>query len=255
MKAIKSLSDLTLDDRNPNKGTEKGRAIVGESLTRLGAGRSVLADKNGKVIAGNKTVLQASSAGFEVEVVRTKGRRLVVVQREDLDLDDLDGDARKLAFADNRSAELGLLWDQDEIDVLFLTAADIDWLEFESAAKEFEENQEVGTFLKDKEPVQKSDTPRDKKEIECPKCGHTWAKWHDVRGERRDGDVKQARARINRDVELGNRPAADDLHCAMCGHKGPDKIHEYHHISGYGADHHYDVIPLCSTCHHAEHKK
>lgn len=67
--------------------------------------------------------------------------------------------------------------------------------------------------------------------------------------DRRDGDKSQARKRINSDVENGLRPAANDLYCAMCGHKGPDRRHEYHHAMGYGKEHHYDVLPLCSKCH------
>lgn len=74
-----------------------------------------------------------------------------------------------------------------------------------------------------------------------------------ARVERRDGDTLQARARINADVRQGLRPNPNDLHCALCGHKGNDRRHEYHHHMGYGRDHHYDVLPLCARCHHEEH--
>lgn len=70
----------------------------------------------------------------------------------------------------------------------------------------------------------------------------------------RHGDKIQARHLINLDVKLGNRPNPNALHCANCGHKGPDKRHEYHHHMGYAARHHYDVLPLCSTCHHEAHR-
>ncbi len=71
---------------------------------------------------------------------------------------------------------------------------------------------------------------------------------------RRDGDVTQANSRINHDVRQGLRPNPNNLHCAKCGHKGPDRRHEYHHHMGYQATHHYDVLPLCTCCHHEEHK-
>lgn len=71
--------------------------------------------------------------------------------------------------------------------------------------------------------------------------------------ERRDGDKSQAKSRINRDVEAGLRPNPNDLYCSLCGHKGTDRRHEYHHIQGYSALHHYDVLPLCSACHHKCH--
>jgi hypothetical protein len=69
------------------------------------------------------------------------------------------------------------------------------------------------------------------------------------RQERRSGDMKQARSRINSDVEMGIRPNPNDLYCAICGHKGDDKRHEYHHHMGYEAEHHYDVLPVCVNCH------
>lgn len=72
---------------------------------------------------------------------------------------------------------------------------------------------------------------------------------------RRDGDKIQARARINSDIEMGFRPNPNDLYCSLCGHKGGDRRHEYHHILGYEKEHHYDVLPLCSKCHGKERKK
>jgi hypothetical protein len=36
-----------------------------------------------------------------------------------------------------------------------------------------------------------------------------------------------------------------------CGHvwKKGERRHEYDHYKGYAAQHHYDVEPVCSTCH------
>ena len=72
---------------------------------------------------------------------------------------------------------------------------------------------------------------------------------------RRQGDKTQARQRINQDVKRGIRPDPNDLHCVLCGHKGEDKRHEYHHVCGYEPEHHYGVMPFCSTCHHQEEKR
>lgn len=71
-----------------------------------------------------------------------------------------------------------------------------------------------------------------------------------TRIERRDGDKKQARARINADVRLGQRPNPNDVPCVDCGHMGDDRRHEYDHYLGYEAKHHYDVEVTCSKCHH-----
>lgn len=114
-KTIRRLDDLQPDRSNANKGTPRGRGMVEASLRETGAGRSILADKNGQIIAGNKTLEAWADIGGEIEVVRTNGKKLVVVQREDLDLSDDTGPARKLAYYDNRAGEVGLDWDAEEL--------------------------------------------------------------------------------------------------------------------------------------------
>jgi hypothetical protein len=47
------LSDLQPDRRNANKGTERGLKALDHSLRQYGAGRSILVDKHGRIIAGN----------------------------------------------------------------------------------------------------------------------------------------------------------------------------------------------------------
>lgn len=122
------LSDLTPDLRNANHGTPRGVGMLEDSLRAYGAGRSVLVDKHGTVIAGNKTVEAAASAGFEdVIVVPTDGRTLVVVQRTDLDLEH-DASAKALGVADNRVAEVGLQWDADVLHQLMTEGANLETL-------------------------------------------------------------------------------------------------------------------------------
>lgn len=67
----------------------------------------------------------------------------------------------------------------------------------------------------------------------------------------RDGDKKQARQRINVEVRTGRRKHPNDLPCVDCGHiwREGERRHEYDHHLGYGADHHYDVEPVCTECH------
>lgn len=112
MKQIK-LSDLSQDKRNANKGTTEGHAIIEKSLSKLGTGRSIVVDKNGVIIAGNKTAIAAQSAGIDdATLVESDGTKLIVVQRTDLDLQH-DSKAKELAIADNRASELSLNWDED----------------------------------------------------------------------------------------------------------------------------------------------
>jgi site-specific DNA-methyltransferase (adenine-specific) len=115
------IDQLTPDSKNANKGTARGRAMVRDSLKKYGAGRSILLDKSGNIIAGNKTVEGATALGMEdVQIVKSDGSKLIAVQRTDLDINDKK--ARELAIADNRAAEIGLEWDPDVLKELEITA-------------------------------------------------------------------------------------------------------------------------------------
>lgn len=116
-KDIEKLSDLSPDRNNYNKGTEFGGGLINKSIRKLGAGRSILIDKNGKIIAGNKTFENLIDAGFDdsdLIVVKTDGTKLVAVQRVDLDLDTKRG--KEMALADNATAKANIAWDADAIN-------------------------------------------------------------------------------------------------------------------------------------------
>lgn len=58
MEEIK-IHDLIQDDKNFNQGTEKGQVLMNRSFENFGAARSVLIDKNNRIIAGNKSAKTA----------------------------------------------------------------------------------------------------------------------------------------------------------------------------------------------------
>ena len=100
------------------------------STRNYGAGRSILIDKHGRIIAGNKTAEHAGSIGLEdVIVVKTDGTQLVAVQRTDLDLK-TDKAAKELAIADNRTGQVSLDW-----DVTALQTLDVDLTQFWTEAE------------------------------------------------------------------------------------------------------------------------
>src|SRR5438309_241763 len=72
-----SLSDLMADPHNANRGTDRGRDALARSLREYGAGRAVLIDRRGRVIAGNKTVEQARALNLPLRwrPPRPEGRR------------------------------------------------------------------------------------------------------------------------------------------------------------------------------------
>ena len=109
-----SIESLVPDNKNFNKGTEYGDRLMDESLRRFGLGRSILIDKNNRIIAGNKTAEKAADIGFtDVLVVEVDGNQLVAVKRKDIDLDSSKG--RELALADNATGKANLSWDEKMI--------------------------------------------------------------------------------------------------------------------------------------------
>jgi len=128
---IVPLDSLQPDPHNANKGTERGTYMLRKSLEKLGAGRSIVLDKHGRIIAGNKTAESAADIGLDdVIIVRTRGDKLVAVMREDLDLDDPKGQARELAYADNRTGQVSLDWDSGVLSADLDAGVDLsDWFQ------------------------------------------------------------------------------------------------------------------------------
>lgn len=107
---MSKLTDYKPLSRNPNKGTQRGTGILEQSVRELGAGRSILVDKNGVILAGNHAQEAFVNAGIDdVIEVQTDGKKIVVVKRTDLDADSSAG--KKMAIMDNRTSEQGLAWD------------------------------------------------------------------------------------------------------------------------------------------------
>jgi hypothetical protein len=111
------ISELIPDDLNANKHSEYGMQLLEKSISELGLGRSIVIDKNNRIIGGNAVVETAAHLGLEnVIIVPTDGKKLVVVKREDVDLDTKKG--RELALSDNSVSRNNLTWDQDAITAI-----------------------------------------------------------------------------------------------------------------------------------------
>ncbi|MBW4597002.1 MAG: DNA modification methylase [Brasilonema angustatum HA4187-MV1] len=168
MKEVK-LTDLSFDPKNANKGSERGRGMLEESLQQLGAGRSIVVDRNGVVIAGNKTLETAVESGFLDGIeIETDGSKLVIVRRSDLDLA-TDVKAKQLAICDNRVSEVSLTWDAE---ILKEISKDVDLSAF------FTSDELSDLFTEEEEPNGKGgtgdpDAVPGAKELRC-KLGDIW---------------------------------------------------------------------------------
>jgi len=142
------IEEFIQDDRNANAGTPRGLGMVSESLRTSGAGRSILVDRDGRIIAGNKTAECAADVGLtDAIVVESDGTRLVVVRRTDITLDSAEG--RRLAIADNRTSEVSQSWDVGVLSSLSDELPDLDlgsmWFSHELVS--------LGVIADDGEPV------------------------------------------------------------------------------------------------------
>lgn len=110
------MDDIKFDKKNYRKHSDKNKAMISKSLSECGAGRSILIDSEGEIIAGNGVYEQAKAKGIPVKVVETDGSELVVVKRTDLKTE--DEKRKKLALADNATSDR-VEWDMDTISVDF----------------------------------------------------------------------------------------------------------------------------------------
>jgi hypothetical protein len=165
-------NDITEDPRNANAGTERGHALIESSIARLGAGRSIVVDRHGRTIAGNKSREAMISAGLtDAIVVETDGTRPVVVKRVDLDLEDPTTAARDLAYADNRAGEVDLAWDADRLRADRADGFDLSPYFSEKELEKILENADDGI------PPDEFGSVGDDVETDhrCPSCSYQWS--------------------------------------------------------------------------------
>ena len=102
---VVDIDDLIQDDHNFNKGTEEGARLIERSFKDYGAGRSVLIDRNNRLVGGNKAQKGFKGAGFrKVVIVDSDADTLVAVRRKDVDLDSKEG--RDMALLDNLTTQI-----------------------------------------------------------------------------------------------------------------------------------------------------
>lgn len=112
-----NIEELVQDDHNFNKGTEAGAKLIEKSFADHGAGRSVLLDKDNRLIAGNKATKGAIASGIKkVRVIETTGDELIAVKRTDISLDSKEG--REMAMLDNLTTQVNMSWDKVELETV-----------------------------------------------------------------------------------------------------------------------------------------
>ena len=114
-------NNIKFDERNYRLHPEENKNLIAKSLQELGAGRSIVIDNEGSIIAGNGVFEQAQKLGIPIEVIETDGSKLIVLKRTDLATSDKK--RKELALADNSTSDSSVFdfevlaedWDVDEL--------------------------------------------------------------------------------------------------------------------------------------------
>lgn len=110
------MGEIKYDQRNYRTHDDRNLKLLKKSLKECGAGRSILIDANGEIIAGNATYKTAKALGTPVKIIQTDGKELIAVQRTDLATNDKK--RKKLALLDNSTSDK-VAWDLDNISADF----------------------------------------------------------------------------------------------------------------------------------------
>lgn len=97
------VKDLKHDAKNTRKHTSTNLGMIGDSLQRVGAARSIVIDEDNKILAGHGTADAAAERGLTgVRVIDVDGTELVAVRRRGL----TERQKAELSIADNRAGDL-----------------------------------------------------------------------------------------------------------------------------------------------------
>lgn len=162
------VRDLMPDPDNRRAHNPRNVGMIVDSLHRVGAGRSIVIDEDGVVLAGNGVVEAAAEAGIEqVRIIEASGHELIAVRRRGLTPEQ----KRHLAISDNRAAELAT-WNLDQLRAD--AEAGLDLAEFFSPV-------ELADLLGADAPTPKFTPVEPTHRLDslaenttCPACGHSW---------------------------------------------------------------------------------
>lgn len=80
--------EIKQDPKNFRKHNKRNKEVIERSLKQCGAGRSILLDNEGGIIAGNGVYGQAEKMGLPVRTIETDGSEIIAVVRTDVGRED-----------------------------------------------------------------------------------------------------------------------------------------------------------------------
>ena len=97
------MEEIKFDKNNYRIHNDRNKKIINDSLKNYGAGRSILLDADGFIIAGNGTYEQAKNLGMPIKIIKSDGKELIAVKR--VDLSTKDKKRSELAVMDNAASD------------------------------------------------------------------------------------------------------------------------------------------------------
>lgn len=110
------MAKIKYDQNNYRNHDDRNLNLIKKSLEECGAGRSILLDADGEIIAGNATYKSAQAAKIPVKIIKTDGKELIALQRTDLATKSKK--RKKLALLDNSTSDK-VQWDFDNLSADF----------------------------------------------------------------------------------------------------------------------------------------
>ena len=193
------MGEIKLDAHNYRIHDEKNLKLIKRSLKKLGAGRSILIDADGVIIAGNATYKTAQELGIPVETIPIDGSKVVALQRTDLHTQDKE--RKEMALMDNTTSA-NPNYDYGEIQTDFSTD------ELPSLGID-----DIPTLVEDNAEIVEDEVPEEV-ETRCKK-GDIWQL----------GDHR---------LMCGDSTNAADIEKLMCGNKSDIAFYSPPYNAGFG---------------------
>ena len=133
------MGEIKLDAHNYRIHDERNLKLIKKSLKECGAGRSILIDADGEIIAGNATYKTAQELGIPVETIKIDGSKIIALQRTDLHTQDKE--RKQMALMDNTTSDK-FIKDMEKINTDF-SADELPALGVDDIPSLIDENVEV----------------------------------------------------------------------------------------------------------------
>lgn len=150
--------------------------MLRQSISEHGFAEAGTLDMMGRVIGGNHRLeVSADVLGAdEAIVIEVDGKQPVFIKRNDIDLSTPQG--RRLAYALNRTAQVSIDFDPEQIAIDMAQGIDLDGLFYENELEDMLAELE----LPDDFPEYDENIAGNVEMCECPSCGHKFSKRDDL---------------------------------------------------------------------------